>query len=253
MGLLDAGPDFGGMVPSSFATQMALATGQLKGLGLGRGRGVGTSTNNQGDRGDRESSDRLSRLVLARMKTLEEGFADVVKEMREMRSAPPSSQDSDAAPAAPVKHALATRRLPTMSLYHEAAEVLSASSGGSLKNRIFTRKDLKSPPQQVYALALETYNLKEQLTRTREELATALYQHDAAVRVIARLTKERDEARDALSKVTVSAGGPSSGGDAMVVDAEGLPEKLVAKVEETKEKYVLACSLTSVDCAYDAT
>ena len=101
MGLLDAGPDFGGMVPSSFATQMALATGQLKGLGLGRGRGVGTSTNNQGDRGDRESSDRLSRLVLARMKTLEEGFADVVKEMREMRSAPPSSQDSDAAPAAP--------------------------------------------------------------------------------------------------------------------------------------------------------
>ena len=103
------------------------------------------------------------------------------------------------------------------------------------------------------ALALETYNLKEQLTRTREELATALYQHDAAVRVIARLTKERDEARDALSKVTVSAGGPSSGGDAMVVDAEGLPEELVAKVEETKEKYVLACSLTSVDCAYDAT
>ena len=90
------------------------------------------------------------------------------------------------------------------------------------------------------ALALETYNLKEQLTRTREELATALYQHDAAVRVIARLTKERDEARDALSKVTaVSTGGPgNNSGDAMVVDAEGLPEELVAKVEETKEKYV---------------
>ena len=98
LGLLDAGPDFGGMVPSSFATQMALATGQFKGLGLGRGRGVGGSGNNQGGR-DTESSDRLSRLVLARMKTLEEGFADVVREMREMRSAPPSSQDSDAGPA----------------------------------------------------------------------------------------------------------------------------------------------------------
>ncbi|RYP25954.1 hypothetical protein DL767_008227 [Monosporascus sp. MG133] len=85
------------------------------------------------------------------------------------------------------------------------------------------------------ALALETYNLREQLTRTREELATALYQHDAAVRVIARLTKERDEARDALSKVTVSAAGASSG-DAMAVDAEGLPEELAAKVDETKAK-----------------
>ncbi|KAI0103796.1 WD40-repeat-containing domain protein [Nemania sp. FL0031] len=85
------------------------------------------------------------------------------------------------------------------------------------------------------ALALETYNLTEQLTRTREELATALYQHDAAVRVIARLTRERDEARDALSRVSVSAGGPSSS-DAMAVDSEGLSEELVAKVEETQAR-----------------
>ncbi|KAI0844850.1 Prp19-domain-containing protein [Daldinia vernicosa] len=85
------------------------------------------------------------------------------------------------------------------------------------------------------ALALETYNIREQLARTREELATALYQHDAAVRVIARLTKERDEARDALSKVTVSAGGANNG-DAMAVDAEALPEELAAKVDETQAK-----------------
>ncbi|TQS33777.1 hypothetical protein Golomagni_05867, partial [Golovinomyces magnicellulatus] len=80
-------------------------------------------------------------------------------------------------------------------------------------------------------LALETYNLKEQLSRTREELATALYQHDAAVRVIARLTKERDEARESLSKVTVT-GGASNGDEMMVDSAEGLPENLVARVEE---------------------
>lgn len=85
------------------------------------------------------------------------------------------------------------------------------------------------------ALALETFNIREQLTRTREELATALYQHDAAVRVIARLTQERDEARDALSKVTVS-GAAASNGDAMAVDAEALPAELVAKVEETQAK-----------------
>ncbi|KAI5860548.1 S-adenosyl-L-methionine-dependent methyltransferase [Durotheca rogersii] len=48
-----------------------------------------------------------------------------------------------------------------MSLYHETAGVLSATSsnpaaGGSLKTRVFANKGLKSPPQQVYALALET-------------------------------------------------------------------------------------------------
>ncbi|KAI2609142.1 S-adenosyl-L-methionine-dependent methyltransferase [Hypoxylon sp. NC1633] len=46
-----------------------------------------------------------------------------------------------------------------MSLYHEAADVLSATpstTGGNLKTRVFGNKDLKSPPQQVYALALET-------------------------------------------------------------------------------------------------
>ncbi|KAI5860465.1 Prp19-domain-containing protein [Durotheca rogersii] len=85
------------------------------------------------------------------------------------------------------------------------------------------------------ALALETYNLREQLTRTREELATSLYQHDAAVRVIARLTKERDEARDALSKVTISGGGGANG-DAMAIDAEALPEELATKVDETQAK-----------------
>lgn len=86
------------------------------------------------------------------------------------------------------------------------------------------------------ALALESYNLRQQLGQTRQELATALYQHDAAVRVIARLTRERDEARDALSKVTISAGAQSNG-DAMQVDSAGLPEELAEKVDAAQEKY----------------
>lgn len=44
-----------------------------------------------------------------------------------------------------------------MSLYHETAQILSDTSrGGSLKNRVFGRKGLKSPPAQVYALAVES-------------------------------------------------------------------------------------------------
>jgi pre-mRNA-processing factor 19 len=103
---------------------------------------------------------------------------------------------------------------------------------------------LKAFQDEWDALVLESYNTREQLSRTREELATALYQHDAAVRVIARLTKERDEARDALSKVTVA---PSSvgaaNGDAMAVDNESLPESLVEHINELQQQYVALCSL----------
>lgn len=55
-------------VPSSFQTQMAMA--MMK-------RGMGSTT------GD---GDRMGRLVLARMKTLEESFTDVIREMRELKS-----------------------------------------------------------------------------------------------------------------------------------------------------------------------
>ncbi|KAJ4287048.1 hypothetical protein N0V88_007813 [Collariella sp. IMI 366227] len=96
---------------------------------------------------------------------------------------------------------------------------------------------LKAFQDEWDALVLETYNTREQLARTREELATALYQHDAAVRVIARLTKERDEARDALSKVTVApASVGAANGDAMAVDNEALPENLVEHVHEMQQQ-----------------
>ncbi|KAE8415826.1 WD40-repeat-containing domain protein [Aspergillus pseudocaelatus] len=83
------------------------------------------------------------------------------------------------------------------------------------------------------ALALETYTLRQTLAQTRQELSTALYQNDAAVRVIARLTKERDEARDALSKVSVGAT-RSGGGEAMQVDSNGLPEAVLSRVESSQ-------------------
>jgi len=50
------------------------------------------------------------------------------------------------------------------------------------------------------AMVLESFQLKQQLDSTREQLAQTLYQHDASCRVIARLIKERDEARSLLSQ-----------------------------------------------------
>ena len=71
-----------GAVPSSFATQMAMATGALKGLGQ------------RADRGE-DTEGMMGRLMLARMKTLEEGFAEVVREFRGMRTAGNSSVEND--------------------------------------------------------------------------------------------------------------------------------------------------------------
>lgn len=74
----------------------------------------------------------------------------------------------------------------------------------------------------------------------RQELSTALYQHDAATRVIARLLVERDEARDALSHVTVGAGTSSAAnGEQMEVDAPQVPEYIQEKVAATKAECVV--------------
>ncbi|KAF2205698.1 Prp19-domain-containing protein [Delitschia confertaspora ATCC 74209] len=85
------------------------------------------------------------------------------------------------------------------------------------------------------AVALETFTLKQQLAQTRQELSTALYQNDAATRVIARVTRERDEAREALSNVTIHGGGAGTG-DAMQVDSQGLSDELTAQVKETQQQ-----------------
>ncbi|GMH66372.1 hypothetical protein TL16_g04416 [Triparma laevis f. inornata] len=64
------------------------------------------------------------------------------------------------------------------------------------------------------SLMVETFNLKSALEETRRELSQALYQNDAAVRVIARLSMERDQARQML------AAGGNNTADASSMDVE---------------------------------
>ncbi|KAF3384343.1 Calcium channel YVC1 [Penicillium rolfsii] len=62
---------FGGAVPSSFNTQLAFATGGLRRDGPSQA----------------QTQDMLSKLVLARMNNIEEGFREVIKEVKDLRLA----------------------------------------------------------------------------------------------------------------------------------------------------------------------
>eukprot|EP00696_Hemimastix_kukwesjijk_P014994 gnl/Hemi2/3086_TR1091_c0_g1_i1.p1 gnl/Hemi2/3086_TR1091_c0_g1~~gnl/Hemi2/3086_TR1091_c0_g1_i1.p1 ORF type:complete len:483 (+),score=162.10 gnl/Hemi2/3086_TR1091_c0_g1_i1:78-1526(+) len=74
-------------------------------------------------------------------------------------------------------------------------------------------------------LMLETYRLKEQLDQARQELSQALYQHDAACRVIARLIKERDEARNAVQNTHLQGGTAAT-------TASGIPAEIIKKMQQ---------------------
>lgn len=76
--------------------------------------------------------------------------------------------------------------------------------------------------QEYDALVLELFDTRKALEETRRELSMALYQNDAAVRVAARLSRERDEARSQLKNwspdgeasaatATTSAAAPGAG------------------------------------------
>jgi pre-mRNA-processing factor 19 len=93
------------------------------------------------------------------------------------------------------------------------------------------------------AVMLESYNLKVQLHSCKKQLSNALYENDAAKRVIARLVKERDEARAQLSHVVPVA----SKGD---VEMEQAPPAAAASTPALSTVAQLPAAIAT---AFDAT
>lgn len=84
---------------------------------------------------------------------------------------------------------------------------------------------------------LETFTLRQHLDTTRQELAQALYQHDAACRVIARLMQERDEARLQLASMQSQGFSASHAQNANgAVEAAGSAMETVDAEQEGKTK-----------------
>ena len=120
-------------------------------------------------------------------------------------------------------------------------------SPASIRPKTATQQGIPAMLQGFQAewdsLMLEVFTLKQQLTASQQELSHALYQQDAACRVIARLVKERDQYKremSALRSSGASAAAPS--GNGMDVDGNGpidenvlseeIMQRIVAKMNE---------------------
>ncbi|XP_064620629.1 pre-mRNA-processing factor 19-like [Lineus longissimus] len=101
---------------------------------------------------------------------------------------------------------------------------------------------LKSLQDEWDASMLQSFTLRQQLQTARQELSHALYQHDAACRVIARLNKEVTAAREALATLKPQAGiapnvQPAYGAEAperleQVIEEAGMSDEVLQKLQD---------------------
>lgn len=123
-------------------------------------------------------------------------------------------------------------------------DLIEVKSQGTGKPRNLTATSIPSMLQLFQtewdAMMLETFQLKQQLDATRKELSQALYQHDAACRVIARLMKERDDARRILNEFQANGQAPN---DSMETDSTSSSgntlDEITDKMAESAKKLSL--------------
>ena len=102
------------------------------------------------------------------------------------------------------KYIESTGKCPVTGEPLEASDLLALKASTAVKPRPVAATSIPGMltlfQNEWDALMLESFTLKQQLETVRQELGRALYEHDAACRVIARLIKERDDARSALAE-----------------------------------------------------
>ncbi|KAH8201248.1 hypothetical protein TruAng_004565 [Truncatella angustata] len=129
-------------VPASFQTQMAWATGQLKGQ------------NRKAQ--DREDSDRLARLMLAKMKALEERFDNVAREIQAVRTVATahnsgddrSSRAGSGTGTVAIEIASRDRRRPTTAYKRPTTQGDRSHPASGVEDRpVLSRRNTKQRPQ----------------------------------------------------------------------------------------------------------
>ncbi|EGD82802.1 hypothetical protein PTSG_03452 [Salpingoeca rosetta] len=102
---------------------------------------------------------------------------------------------------------------------------------------------LKTFQDEWDAVMLESFELKKHVMELRQELTHSLYQHDASCRLIARLTRERDQARQALvaleqqaPQMAQQAAAPAEAPAAAEEQEGPLPAEVVASIKATHKK-----------------
>lgn len=78
-------------------------------------------------------------------------------------------------------------------------------------------------------MALEVFETNKKYHQSRIELSSALYENDAAKRVIARLLEERNDAREKLNSITARQGMASN--DSTIINSTGKVDKVGEDME----------------------